>query len=118
MLHRTIYIDYAAGRRQMRGMTDSRLILEAIAMKRCVEVTYNRTRMKLAPHILYTRRGDLFVDAVAVEREGREPGEPKLGTFKLAGLQIAEIIARSFQPMAGFDPSDQRYSETTPFSVA
>ena len=99
-------------------MTDSKLILEAIALKRCIEVTYNRMRMKLAPHVLYSRHGDLFLDAVAVEREGRVPGEVKLGTFKLAGLTTAQIVARSFQPLPGFDPSDRRYCETTPFAVA
>ncbi|WP_425473971.1 hypothetical protein [Sphingomonas montanisoli] len=99
-------------------MTDSRLVLEAIALRRCLDATYNRTRMKLAPHILYTRHGELFVDAVAVEREGREPGEVKLGTFKLAGLHIAEVVARTFQPLPDFDANDERYRETTPFSVA
>jgi hypothetical protein len=98
-------------------MTDSKLILEAIALKRCIGVTYNRLSMKLAPHVLYTRHGDLFLDAVAVEREGRAPSEPKLGTFKVAGLQISEVTARSFQPLPGFDASDQKYSETTPFTV-
>lgn len=98
-------------------MTDSKLILEAIALKRCIEVTYNRVRMKLAPHILYTRHGELFVDAVALERDGREPGELKLGTFKLTGLQVPEVVARTFQTFSAFDASDRKYSETTPFYV-
>ncbi len=98
-------------------MTDSKLILEAIALRRCIEVTYNRMRMKLAPHVLYSRHGDLFLDAVAVEREGRTPAEARLGTFKVAGLQIAEVVARSFQPLPGFDAGDQKYWETTPFVV-
>lgn len=99
-------------------MNDSRLIIEAIAQRRCVDATYNRTNMKLAPHVLYTRHGDLFVDAVAVERDGREPSEVKLGTFKLAGLHIEEVSARTFQPLPDFDANDARYRETTPFSVA
>jgi hypothetical protein len=98
-------------------MTDSKLILEAIALQRCIGVTYNRMQMKLAPHVLYTRHGDLFLDAVAVEREGKAPSEAKLGTFKVAGLQIAEVTARPFQPFPGFDASDQKYRETTPFAI-
>lgn len=98
-------------------MTDSKLILEAIALKRCIGVTYNRLRMKLAPHILYTRHGDLFLDAVAVEREGQAPAELKLGTFKVAGLRSAEVTACPFLPLPGFDASDQKYRETTPFAV-
>lgn len=98
-------------------MTDSRPIIEAIALKRCIEATYNRTRMLLAPHILYTRHGDLFLDAVAIERDGKEVAEPKLGTFKLAGLDISQIVEKPFDAIAGFDPADQKYAESTPFSI-
>jgi hypothetical protein len=98
-------------------MTDSKLILEAIASKRCIAITYNRMRLKLAPHIVYTRHGALFLDAVAVEREGKELSDPRLGTFKLAGLQDVEVIDRSFQLMPGFDENDQKYSEASPSSV-
>lgn len=98
-------------------MTDSKRILEAIALQRCIEVTYNRMRMKLAPHVLYTRHGDLFLDAVVVEREGRAPGGAKLGTFKVAGLAIADMLPRSFQPLSGFSASDPRYQETASFAV-
>lgn len=98
-------------------MTDTKLILQAIATKHCIDVTYNRTRMKLAPHVLYTRHGDLFIDAVAVEREGTEPRELKLGTFKLIGLQIAGITDRTFERFADFDANDGKYFETTPFAV-
>jgi hypothetical protein len=98
-------------------MTDTKLILEAIATKRCIDVTYNRTSMKLAPHVLYTRHGDLFIDAVAVEREGVAPREQKLGTFKLIGLQIAGITDKVFDRFADFDANDEKYFETTPFAV-
>jgi hypothetical protein len=96
---------------------DSKLILEAIALRRCIAITYNRTRMKLAPHVLYTRHGDLFLDAVAVEREGKAPEQTKLGTFKVAGLQIPELTGSSFLPLPGFDRNDSKYQETTPFTV-
>jgi len=99
------------------GMTDSKRIIEAISAKRCIEVTYNRMRMKIAPHILYTKHGDLFLDAVATEREGRALGGPKLGTFKVAGLQIVGLTSIPFRPLPSFEPNDQKYLETTPFLV-
>jgi hypothetical protein len=100
------------------SVTDTKLILEGIASRRCLEVTYNRMQMKLAPHVLYTRHGDLFLDAVAVERDGREAREPKLGTFKLAGLRDVNLVATPFDPIAGFDGKDEKYWEVTPFAVA
>jgi len=99
------------------GMTDSKRIIEAISAKCCIEVTYNRMRMKIAPHILYTKHGDLFLDAVVTEREGRALGGPKLGTFKVAGLQIVGLTSIPFRPLPSFEPNDQKYLETTPFLV-
>ena len=63
----------------------SRSVLEAIARERCIEATYNRVEVRLAPHILYTRHGELYVDAVTILRDGKPPREVKLGSFKLAG---------------------------------
>lgn len=98
-------------------MTDSKPILEAIAAKRFLEITYNRMRMKIAPHILYTRYGDLFLDAVPVERDGKSLIDPRLSTFKLAGLEIVQILTTSFVPFSGFDPSDAKYAEAVSASV-
>lgn len=95
----------------------TRLVLEAIARRRCIEATYNRTAVKLAPHILYTRHGELFVDAVTVEREGRPPQQSKLGTFKLAGLAVRGVVVRSFCAEPVFDPADHKYSGVTVFSI-
>ena len=63
----------------------------------------------LAPHILYTRHGDLHVDAVTIERDGKPPKEVKLGTYKLAGLSAVRITPRRFAPSALFDPAAERY---------
>ena len=98
-------------------MEPSRLVLEAIALRKCIEATYNRAAIKLAPHILYTRHGELFVDGVTVEREGVPPREIKLGTFKLAGLGIREIVSRTFTPATLFNPSDPKYDGATLFAV-
>jgi len=98
-------------------MPPSRILLEAIARKKCVAATYNRMAVKLAPHILYTRHDDLFVDAVTVERDGQPPREVKLGTFKLAGLTGLDFDNREFQPEPIFDPEAPKYAGVTLFAV-
>lgn len=95
----------------------SRILLEAIALKKCVAATYNRMAVTLAPHILYTRHDDLFVDAVTVERNGQPPREIKLGTFKLAGLNELGVRDRDFETQAVFDRTDPKYDGVTLFAV-
>lgn len=95
----------------------NKILLEAIALRKCVAATYNRTAMKLAPHILYTRHGELFLDAVTVERNGQPPREMKLGTFKLAGLTELSPLDQMFQPAPVFLPDDEKYAGTALFAV-
>ena len=85
------------------------ILLEAIVKLQAVAATYNRTELTLAPHILYTRHGDLHVDAVTLERDGRPPKEEKLGTFKLAGLSAVRMTPRRFVRSALFDAAAERY---------
>jgi hypothetical protein len=85
------------------------VFLEAIVKQQAVAATYNRTEVILAPHILYTRHGDLHVDAVTIERDGKPPKEVKLGTYKLAGLSAVRITPRRFTPSALFDRTAERY---------
>ena len=97
---------------------ENRKLFEAIALRKCLDATYNRSAVKLAPHILYTRHGELYVDAVTIEREGKPPREVKLGTFKIAGLSGIEVDEdRQFQPEPIFDPSDSKYDGVTVFAV-
>jgi hypothetical protein len=98
-------------------MEMNRIVLEAIAMRKCIEGSYNRMAVKLAPHILYTRHDELFVDAVTVERDGQPPREMKVGTFKLAGLKDAKVADLPFQPQPIFDPADSKYQGVTLFAV-
>jgi len=98
-------------------MEASRIFLEAIALRKCVEATYNRMKMRLAPHILYTRHEELFVDAVALERDGQPAREVKLGTFKLAGLKEVALAGEQFQRQPVFDPDDRKYAGVTLFAV-
>jgi hypothetical protein len=103
---------------QTGAMETSRILLEAIALKTSVEAVYNRVRLRLAPHILYTRHDELFVDAVTLERDGRPPREIKLGTFKLAGLHEVALAGQPFQPAPVFDPRESKYGGVTLFAVA
>ncbi len=98
-------------------VVSTRIFLEAIARRVCVTTTYNRMTIKLAPHILYTKHDELFVDGVTVEREGKKPKELKLGTFKLSGLTATELTRRLFVPQAVFDRTDAKYAGTTLLAV-
>ncbi|WP_375428682.1 hypothetical protein [uncultured Sphingomonas sp.] len=89
------------------------VVLEAIVKQLCLATTYNRQAVTLAPHILYTRHGELYVDAVTLEREGRAPKELKMGTFKLAGLTPLRVTARRFERSALFAPFEPRYKGET-----
>jgi hypothetical protein len=93
------------------------IILEAIVRKQAIAATYNRVSMTLAPHILYTKHGDLHIDAVALDRDGRPPKEVKLGTFKLAGLSAIRLTPRQFAVNGLFHPTDPKYADETVMAV-
>ncbi|MCP1471411.1 hypothetical protein J3E64_003118 [Sphingobium sp. OAS761] len=93
-------------------------IFEAIALQKCLKVTYNKMVVTLAPHILYTRHDEMFIDAVTVDRDGRPPRELKLGTFKLAGLSDLQIVDEAFEAMYGlYNGDDDKYKGVTLFAV-
>ena len=93
------------------------VFLEAIVKQQAVAATYNRVEMTFAPHILYTKHGDLHVDAVTIERDGQPPREVKLGVFKLAGLSAVRITPRRFDVSPLFDPALERYEGETLIAV-
>ena len=97
-------------------MESNKLVLQAIALRKCLDATYNRTRFTLAPYILYTRHDELHIDAVALEKDGQPPRELKLGTFKLAGLDIHGVTDRDFIPDALYNPGEERYEGQTLFA--
>jgi hypothetical protein len=117
MLQRTNCWTKGAATGQTAHMDTNKLLLEAIALRKCIVATYNRMRVKLAPHVLYTRHDELFVDAVTVERDGQLPREVKLGTFKLTGLKDLEFAGRTFQPESLFNPNDSKYEGSMLFAV-
>lgn len=98
-------------------MLPNKEFFEGVALKKCVIATYNRTSFKLAPHIVYTRHDEMYVDAVAIEQEGQPPRESKLGTFKLAGLKEVSVDDQSFELFDLFDPAAEKYQGTTLLAV-
>lgn len=98
-------------------MDMNKLIFEAIALKKCVTATYNRMQILLAPHILYTKHGELYVDAVTIKRGGELPREVKIGAFKVTGLKDLEPNDQSFHPGSMYNPNDPKYESVTLFAV-
>lgn len=93
------------------------IVLEGIVRQRCVSAIYNRTRMVLAPHILYTRGGSLYMDAAVVSRDFVIPREDKFGTYKLDGLKNLAITEREFQISSLFLPESEKYEGQTLMKV-
>lgn len=92
-------------------------IFAAIVKQRCVNVTYNRDKVVLAPHVAYTRHGELYVDAITVARNGMLPREEKLGTFKVTGLGTPKLTGRAFDVSALYEPEAERYAGCALVSV-
>jgi hypothetical protein len=88
------------------------IVCHAIEHQLCLRATYNRGLVILAPHILYTKHGDHFLDAVVIERDGMKPAEVKLGTFRLSGLRGVVPTTETFSSIEGYDPADARYGES------
>lgn len=92
-------------------------LFEAVVRQRCVSVTYNRKRMILAPHIVYTRNAGMYIDAITVSLEGMLPREVKLGTFKVDGLSEIKLIERPFEINPLFEPEAMKYENATLMKV-
>lgn len=93
------------------------LYLQAIALKKCVKATYNGQRMLLAPHVLYNRNDAIYLDAVTLLRDDREPREWKVGAFHLDGLKEPELTDRDFERHQLYEPDAMRYEEGKLFEV-
>jgi hypothetical protein len=98
-------------------MSGHLVILQAIALKKCIQATYNGTRMKLAPHILYTKHDDMFLDAVALLKNDAPPREKKLGTFKITGMKDMELQDEGFEVELIYEPKAEKYEGVTLFAV-
>lgn len=59
---------------------------------------YNGGRSLLAPFTLFSRRGERYLRAITLARDGRQASRLKLGTFKLSGLSEVEATDVDFSP--------------------
>lgn len=99
-------------------MSDNRLTLfEAISRKRIVEALYNGATIRLAPHLMFERHGDLFVSALNLGKTWRSDEEPRLGQFKLAGLNETVLLDETFEPLEGFKPETPREDDVLVLAV-
>ncbi|AXJ96664.1 MULTISPECIES: hypothetical protein [unclassified Sphingomonas] len=93
-------------------------LFEAIVRLRVVTATYNKGVVTMAPHILYTRHGEVYVDAITLDRDGKPPREEKMGAFKLDGLGDPTIVQdRPFFPNPLYDPAQEKYAGVTLLAV-
>lgn len=93
------------------------VVFEAIVKQQALAATYNLGSVTLAPHVVYTKHGEFYVDAVTLERDGKPPKEPKIGAFKIAGLGGIRVTPRRFTPSELFDPSEARYEGVTLLAI-
>lgn len=93
------------------------IVLEAIVKRLAIAATYNRVEVTLSPHILYTRHGELYLDALTIDRDGAPPKEVKLGTFKLAGLGAVRLTPRRFERSDLFGPGNAKYAGVTLLAI-
>ena len=92
---------------------DPRMVLfEAIARKRAVTAQYNGVQMRLAPHVLFERRGDLFLSALNMTKNWRSDDEKRLGHFKLDGLGKTILTDEGFDPLPSFEPMPPQPDDT------
>ncbi len=99
-------------------MTETRIkLIEAIARKQTVEARYNGDVIKLAPHLLFERHGDLFISALNMSKAWRSDDERRLGQFKLSGLAVMEVLDEGFDPLPSFQPSVPRSDDTLILAV-
>ena len=99
-------------------MSDARLtLLEAISRRMLVEALYNGVTIRLAPHLMFERHGDLFVAALNLGKTWRSDEEPRLGQFKLAGLNDTRLIEEEFEPLPGYSAEPPRETDVAVLSV-
>lgn len=97
---------------------DPRMVLfEAIARKRAVTAEYNGVQMRLAPHVLFERRGDLFLGALNLTKNWRSDDEKRLGHFKLDGLGETTLTDDGFDPLPAFEPAAPSPEDTLVLAI-
>lgn len=94
---------YAAMQHESEEPGLLRLLSEAILGRRMIRAHYNGAMRNLAPHIVYLRRGALYLGAFNPDKNWRGPENHRLGHFNCAGLTQVSVEAAGFVPIAAFD---------------
>mgnify|MGYP000390801960 CR=1 FL=1 len=103
--------------RPMSADSPQRTCLEAIATRKLIRADYNGAELRLAPHLLFQRHGELFIGAFNPAKNRRSDAEPALGYFKLAGLHNLALTDESFEPLDGVDLNVPREGDELVFAV-
>lgn len=99
-------------------MSDTRLkMMEAIARRRTVTAQYNGNQMVLAPHLMFERRGDLFVSALNLSKNWRSADDWRLGHFKLDGLGATELQDEEFDPLPSYEATPPHEEDTLVLAI-
>jgi len=99
-------------------MSDTRLkMMEAIARRRKVTAHYNGNQMILAPHLMFERRGALFVSALNLSKNWRSADDWRLGHFKLDGLAGAELNDETFDPLPTYEAAPPHEEDTLVLAI-
>ncbi len=99
-------------------MSNTRVkFIEAIARQRIVSASYNGHVLKLAPHLMFERHGDLFVSALNLSKKWRSAEDYRLGHYKLEGLHSAELVDQTFEPLTSFNGVAPREDDMFVLSV-
>lgn len=85
--------------------------------QKIVTVQYNGTVMKLAPHMLFERHGDLFVSALNLDKKWLSEDDRRLGHFKLSGLKGIDLEEEAFDPLPSYAGTVPGPKDTLVFSV-
>lgn len=100
------------------SLSEARLtLIEAVARKQAVEARYNGTVIKLAPHLIFERHGDLFVSALNMSKTWRADEEPRLGQFKIAGLREIALLDQAFDAVAAYDGAAPRSDDVVVLTI-
>jgi len=92
-------------------------VMEAITRLRAVSALYNGAVVKLAPHQIFERRGDLFLAALNLGKNWRSEEEKRLGQFKFAGLSDVKLLPDGVTPLPSYDGVPPRPEDVLILSI-
>lgn len=99
------------------AIPEERKLIEAIARRMLIRADYNGAEIKLAPHLLFERHGDLFIGAFNPAKNRRSDEAPSLGYFKLKGLRGVAVTEDAFEPLEGVAMELPREGDVLVFGV-